>query len=94
MTQDIPLDNSWLVQQYIQNPLLIRNRKTKLRVYLLLTDLDPMKAWVYSNGIMSIAVDEYSLDFESLHNPYTHNLASNLHKQHPDYQENLCKLGI
>ena len=89
--KDLPTGGGWLVQQYIQKPLLIRNRKTKLRVYLLLTDLDPITGWVYSNGILKIAVDEYALDYESLQNPYAHNLASQLHQNHPDYCEDMCR---
>ena len=53
---DLPAkDNSgrgYLVQRYIAAPYLIRGRKFDLRVYLLITGVDPLKLYIYKDGFI------------------------------------------
>ena len=42
----------FLVQRYIANPYLIRGRKFDLRVYLLITGIDPLKCYIYKDGFI------------------------------------------
>ena len=53
---DLPAkDNSgrgYLVQRYIADPYLIRGRKFDLRVYLLITGVDPLKLYIYKDGFI------------------------------------------
>ena len=53
---DLPVkDNAgrgFLVQRYIDDPYLIRGHKFDLRVYILITGIDPLKLYIYKDGFI------------------------------------------
>ena len=50
---DIDLDESCIVSKYIPNPLLINGHKFDLRVYVLVTSFDPLRVYVYKEGLIN-----------------------------------------
>ncbi|THD70137.1 hypothetical protein [Phenylobacterium sp.] len=50
-----------VVQRYIDHPYLIEGRKGHCRIYCLITSADPLRAYVYSEGIVRIAPEPYDL---------------------------------
>ena len=63
--EDIPnTDESVLVQRYITNPYLIKRCKFDLRVYVLVTGVDPLKIYIYDEGLVRFAVNDFTLDPE------------------------------
>lgn len=61
-----------LVAKYISNPHLINGRKYDLRLYVLITGFSPMKIYLYEEGLVRFASEEYNLRDESIHNKYIH----------------------
>jgi len=57
---NVDLDDSLIAQKYILNPMLIDGRKFDLRFYVALTSVDPLRVYVYDNGIVRIASDVYA----------------------------------
>ena len=56
-----PKDNNgrgFLVQRYIADPYLIRGRKFDLRVYLLITGINPLKFYIYKDGFIRYLLEE------------------------------------
>ena len=55
--KDIPYDYSkgekkeLLVQRYIKNPLLLNGKKFDLRLYVLITSFEPIKAYLADEGL-------------------------------------------
>jgi hypothetical protein len=43
--------NEYLVQRYIENPLLINNKKFDIRLYVVIKGVDPIEAYVYEEGL-------------------------------------------
>jgi len=48
-----------LVQEYIDRPFLLHGRKFDLRVYVLVTSYDPLRAYTYENGLVRFATEDY-----------------------------------
>lgn len=71
-----------LVQEYLPNPYLIEGLKFDLRVYVLVTGCDPLRVFVYKEGIARFATEEYCLPNSSNYkNNFMHltNYAINRH---------------
>lgn len=62
-----------LVQEYIDKPLLLEGHKCHLRLYALITSVDPMRCFLYRDGAFHLASDKYLAPAEG-------NLVSFLHK--------------
>ena len=51
----------WFVQKYIENALLIANRRFDIRQWVLVTCLDPLTIWCHSNFYTRFASEPYCL---------------------------------
>jgi tubulin polyglutamylase TTLL5 len=61
-----------LVQRYVAQPLLLQGYKFDLRVYVLVTGVQPLEAWLYREGLARFASRPYSLAAEALHDRPMH----------------------
>ena len=60
---DVQPTDGYLVQRYISNPLLLNNfYKFDLRIYALVTSVNPLEAFIYSDGFARVSNYEYSND--------------------------------
>lgn len=41
----------YLVQRYIENPLLVNQKKFDIRLYVVIKGVDPIEAYVYEEGL-------------------------------------------
>ncbi|CAI2364080.1 unnamed protein product [Moneuplotes crassus] len=57
---EINLDDSCVISKYIPNPLLINGHKFDLRIYVLVTSWDPLRVYVYKEGLTRFASEEFS----------------------------------
>ena len=62
----------WNVQEYIADPLCIEGRKFDLRVYVLVTSFDPLRVYVFREGLCRICTNEYDLDYNHLDDTFRH----------------------
>jgi tubulin polyglutamylase TTLL5 len=63
MTDDIsevPLNESLVISRYIDNPLLINGLKFDIRLYVLVTSFDPLKIYIYNEGLVRFASEPYN----------------------------------
>ncbi|KAA3674711.1 tubulin polyglutamylase TTLL7 [Paragonimus westermani] len=49
-----------VVQEYINNPLLIDGFKCDLRVYVLITSCDPLRIFIYNDGLVRLGTEKYT----------------------------------
>ena len=48
------------VQEYLTDVLLVDRRKFDMRIYVLITSIDPFVAYMYDEGVVRFAADRYS----------------------------------
>ena len=62
MTNDIDCinrDETLVIQEYIHHPLLMDKLKFDLRLYVLVLSCDPLKIFLYKEGLVRFATQEY-----------------------------------
>jgi len=65
---DVPLSTKWLVQDYLSNPHLYDGRKYVLRLYVLITGVEPLRVYLYRDGFVKLASEPYREgDYDNLY---------------------------
>jgi len=47
------------VQEYLDSPLLVENKKFDLRIYVLVTSVDPLIAFIADEAMVRFCTEEY-----------------------------------
>ena len=63
----------WVVQEYMSSPHLIEDLKYDLRIYVLLTGLNPLRIYIHEEGLARFATENYEKPRPgNLDNMYVH----------------------
>lgn len=85
---ELPLDETVVVSRYVQDPLLIQGYKFDLRVYVLVTSYDPLKAYIYREGLTRFASAPYSTQEEHMQDAFRHLTNYSVNKNSNIFVEN------
>jgi tubulin polyglutamylase TTLL5 len=77
-----------VVSKYVSNPLLINNHKFDLRIYVLLTCIEPLRIYVYNEGLVRFASEPYNNSRGSLKNMYQHLTNYSINKNSNTFEAN------
>ena len=61
-----------VMQRYIKNPLLLNGYKFDLRIYVLVTSVNPLEIFIYKEGFGRFSTVPYTLDPTDKSNKYVH----------------------
>ncbi|CAI6354325.1 unnamed protein product [Macrosiphum euphorbiae] len=63
------LNNNYILQKYIERPLLINTCKIDLRQWFLVTNMNPVVVWMYKEGYVRFCANSFSMKnkHESIH---------------------------
>ena len=83
------LPNAYIITKYIENPHLINNLKYDFRVYILITGLFPLKLYLYKEGLIRFATEEYSLDLNKIGDSFVYLTNVELNRKNVDKYKNV-----
>ena len=64
---DVPLNDTFLVQKYLANPLLLdAGYKFDMRIYCLVTSVNPLEMFLYKDGFARVSNELYSMDISNM----------------------------
>ncbi|XP_057653784.1 tubulin polyglutamylase TTLL5 isoform X5 [Diorhabda carinulata] len=81
----VPLEEPVVVAKYISNPLLVAGHKCDLRLYVVVTNFDPLIIYIYEEGLVRFATVKYDASHKQLWNPCMHLCNYSINKYHSDY---------
>ena len=56
----VPKHEACVISRYIDNPLLLFGHKFDLRIYVVVTCYDPLRVYVYREGLVRFASEKYT----------------------------------
>ena len=63
-------NSKYVVSHYLDNPMLINGYKYDLRVYVCITSINPLRIYIYNEGIVRFATEKYTT--KKLNNLFIH----------------------
>lgn len=84
----MPRKRPLLVQKYLHKPFLISGSKFDLRIYVYVTSYDPLRIYIYNDGLVRFASCKYSSSVKTLSNKFMHLTNYSINKKNSEYQSN------
>ena len=77
----------YLISKYLDKPHLLNNKKYDLRIYVIVLSFTPLKIYLYYNGLVRFATEDYIKD--NYNNIFIHLTNYSINKQNPNYKSNI-----
>ncbi|XP_068263885.1 tubulin monoglutamylase TTLL4 isoform X2 [Nyctibius grandis] len=84
----LPKRRPLLVQRYLHKPYLIGGKKFDLRIYVYVTCYDPLRVYLFKDGLVRFASCQYSSSMKSLSNKFVHLTNYSVNKKNTEYKSN------
>uniref|UniRef100_A0A3Q4HGV5 Tubulin tyrosine ligase-like family, member 4 n=1 Tax=Neolamprologus brichardi TaxID=32507 RepID=A0A3Q4HGV5_NEOBR len=84
----MPRKRPLLVQKYLDKPYLISGNKFDLRLYVYVTSYNPLRVYMFSDGLVRFASCKYSSSMKTLSNKFMHLTNYSVNKKNSEYQTN------
>lgn len=86
--QAVQSGEEWLVQRYIPSPLLIEGTKFTVRLYMLVTSLDPLRIYLHEEGVVKFCAAAFDADALHFDDDHAHMHITNeaFNKHHPAFR--------
>lgn len=77
------------MSRYVSKPHLINGKKYDLRLYVLVTSYDPLKIYLFKDGLVRLATVPYTTSKSSLKQRFIHLTNYSVNKKAEHYVKNL-----
>eukprot|EP00933_Yihiella_yeosuensis_P061481 TRINITY_DN64294_c0_g1_i1.p1 TRINITY_DN64294_c0_g1~~TRINITY_DN64294_c0_g1_i1.p1 ORF type:complete len:772 (-),score=175.13 TRINITY_DN64294_c0_g1_i1:72-2387(-) len=78
---------TWICQKYIENPLLLKNRKHDLRQWVLVTCWNPLTVYFWGECYIRLAADEFGSGHDDISNNMRHLTNNAVIAHHPQFDK-------
>ncbi|XP_076087032.1 tubulin polyglutamylase TTLL7-like isoform X1 [Mytilus galloprovincialis] len=85
--EKIPATEHFIVQEYIEKPFLLDGYKFDLRIYVLITSCDPLRVFLFNDGLVRMSTEKYQNPAESNINHMYMHLTNYSVNKHNEYYE-------
>ncbi|XP_048108998.1 tubulin polyglutamylase TTLL7 isoform X2 [Alosa alosa] len=92
--EKLPSQEHYIVQEYLEKPFLMEGYKFDLRIYILVTSCDPLRIFLYNDGLVRMGTEKYHSPNESnLSQLFMHltNYSVNKHNENFERDETIDK---
>lgn len=80
---------NFVVQEYLKNPYLIDGLKFDLRLYVLIKSIDPLKIFLYNDGLARFATEKFEPPKnKNFLNLFMHLTNYSVNKRNPNFKQN------
>ncbi|KAL8590371.1 hypothetical protein ACOMHN_011585 [Nucella lapillus] len=88
--EKIPPSEHFIVQEYVDKPLLLDGYKFDLRVYVLITSCDPLRLFLFNDGLVRLATEKYMTPQENnISHLFMHLTNYSVNKHNEFYERNM-----
>lgn len=84
----MPDKQNYIASYYIDNPMLLDGFKFDLRIYVAVTSINPLRVYMYEEGLVRFATVKYNQDTGNKQSKFTHLTNYSLNKYNVNFQEN------
>lgn len=86
--QTVPKRSGYLVSKYLSKPHLLRGFKYDMRIYIVVTCFEPLKAYMFEHGLVRLATQPYTTAKGSLKKRFIHLTNFSINKKADNYKKN------
>ena len=83
--KQVPRHDNVVISRYIDNPLLLYGHKFDLRIYVVVTSYDPLRVYIYREGLVRFASEKYDLSKFSDETKFSHLTNYSINKKNENY---------
>jgi len=80
--------NHWIVQKYIEMPLIIKNLKFDIRQWVVISDLAPLTIWFFDECYIRFGAETY--DINNLNKKFAHLTNNSIVKHSSDFGKRIA----
>ena len=70
--KDLKKYHSCIITKYLSKPNLVNGKKYDLRMYILVSSINPLIIYLYNDGLVRVATENYKLSLKTLNNLFMH----------------------
>jgi tubulin polyglutamylase TTLL5 len=82
----------FVVSHYVDNPLLVNGYKFDLRIYVAITCINPLRIYIYEEGLARFATEKYNTQNDGKGNRYIHLTNYSVNKNNENFVQNQDRL--
>jgi len=85
--KSILTSSQWIVQKYMENPLIIANRKFDFRQWVLVVSWNPLTIYFYNEFYCRFSSEDYDTSDEAMSNTYVHLVNNSIGKDNENFHK-------